>query len=166
VHFCPHLCALRKTSWSVTHPKIGTGQSRLNPEFFSVGLLKKRYTLMVWLFYQILLSLGPGCHNPPPSKIDVPVDQPQARNVPSWPRPYVQYWHTRIIHSVSSIRTILYPPRGPMRHVYISTFLTLYATVSFSTDPYTLVKPWEPALIPFVTPRPLWVWRSLLLAAS
>jgi hypothetical protein len=62
VHFYPHLCTLRKTSRSVTHPKIALGQSYLTPEFFAGGLPKKKVYLIGMSILSILLSLEPGCH--------------------------------------------------------------------------------------------------------
>jgi hypothetical protein len=46
-HFCPHSCAPGKTSRLVTHSKIVSGQACLTKEFFAVGLLEKRYTLVI-----------------------------------------------------------------------------------------------------------------------
>jgi hypothetical protein len=81
----------------------------------------------------------------------VPVSQPQARNIPPWPRLYVQYWHTCTICLVSSIHTI---PRPSLR-THTSCICTHvpdpYTTVSFSTDPYAPVKLRGSALIPLLS---------------
>jgi hypothetical protein len=55
-----------KISRSVTHPKIASGQARLTPKFFTVGLPEKKVYLVGMSILLILLSLEPGCHNPPP----------------------------------------------------------------------------------------------------
>jgi hypothetical protein len=36
----------------VTHPKIAPGQARLTQSSFQLGFWKRRYTLVVWVFYQ------------------------------------------------------------------------------------------------------------------
>jgi hypothetical protein len=64
MQFCPHLCTLRKTSWSVTHPEIASGQARLTLEFFAGGLLKKKVYLGGMSILSILLSLESRCHIP------------------------------------------------------------------------------------------------------
>jgi hypothetical protein len=51
MHFCPHLCVPKKTSWLVTHPEIASGQAPLTLEFFTVGLPKKGITW--WYEYSI-----------------------------------------------------------------------------------------------------------------
>jgi hypothetical protein len=62
VHFCPHLCTPRKTSRSVTHPKIALGQAHLTLEFFAGGILEKKVYLGDMSIPSILLSLESGCH--------------------------------------------------------------------------------------------------------
>jgi hypothetical protein len=65
MHFCPHLCILKKTFQSVTHPKIAPDQARLTPEFFAGGLSKKKVYFDGMSILSILLSLESGCHNSP-----------------------------------------------------------------------------------------------------
>jgi hypothetical protein len=91
VHFCPHLCTPRKTSQSVTHPKIAPDQACLTPEFFAGGLLENKVYLGGTSILSILLSPKSGCHNRPPFEDRCPRRSTQARNIPSWPRPYIQY---------------------------------------------------------------------------
>jgi hypothetical protein len=43
MHFYSYLYALKKTSQSISHPKIALNQARLTPKFFQVGLQKKIY---------------------------------------------------------------------------------------------------------------------------
>jgi hypothetical protein len=76
--------------------------------------------------------------------------QPHARNVPSWSRSYVQYWHTRTIRPVSSISIILCPSQRTHASCVRTHVPDPYTTVSFSTDPYAPVKPRGSALIPLM----------------
>ena len=82
-----------RTSRSVTHHEIAPDQARLTWRFFRGRLPKKKVHLGGMSILSILLSHGSGSHNHPPQKIDAPVDQPQARNFPSWPRLYVYCRH-------------------------------------------------------------------------
>jgi hypothetical protein len=61
---CHHSCVPRKTSRSVTHPKIAIGQARLTQRFFRGRLLKKKKHLVDMTTLLILLSLGDGYHHP------------------------------------------------------------------------------------------------------
>src|SRR5688572_30084394 len=56
-----------RTSRSVTHPEIAPGQARLTPEFFEDELPEKKLQLVGMSILSILLSLGLGCHSPPPT---------------------------------------------------------------------------------------------------
>jgi hypothetical protein len=138
--FCPHSCTPRKTSRSITHLEVAFGQARLTPEFFAVGLPEKKVYLSGMSILSILLSLEPGCHNPPPLEDQRPRRSTQARNVPPWPHPYVQYWYMCTICSVSNIHTI--PCPSLRTHAsYVRTHIPdPYATVSFSTDLYAPMK--------------------------
>jgi hypothetical protein len=66
-----------------------------------------------WYEYSILISPEPGCHNHPRKKTDVPVDQPQARNICSWPDLYVQYYHTVLYVQLVAFVPYHVRPRGP-----------------------------------------------------
>jgi hypothetical protein len=115
-------------------------QARLTPEFSIGGLPEMKVYLGGMSILSILLSIEPGCHNPPPLEDLVLISQPQDRNVPSWPRPYVQYWHTHVVHPVSSIRTIPCPSQRTHALCVRTHVLDPYATVSFSTDSYAPMK--------------------------
>jgi hypothetical protein len=78
IDYCPHLCTPGKSFRSVTHPEIAPGQARLTPEFFAGGLLEKKVYLGGMSILSILLSLEPGCHNPPPLE-----DRRPRRSTPS-----------------------------------------------------------------------------------
>jgi hypothetical protein len=56
MHFTPHSCALRKTSQSVTHPKIILGQARLTLKFFAVEFQEKKVYLGGISILSILLK--------------------------------------------------------------------------------------------------------------
>jgi hypothetical protein len=105
-----------------------------------LGLQKKKIYLDSMSILLILLSLESGCHNPSHSKTDVPVSQPQAKNVP-------------LTTSVRPVSNILVPYvqlaayasyRVPSLRSHASCIRThvldSYATVSFSTDPYALMN--------------------------
>jgi hypothetical protein len=51
------LCAFGKTSQSIPHPKITPDQAYLTPEFFTVGVLKKKVYIDDMGILSILLSL-------------------------------------------------------------------------------------------------------------
>jgi hypothetical protein len=59
-----------------------SGQGRLTPEFFTVGLPKKKVYLSGMSILSIILSLESGCHNPPPLE-----DRRPHRSAPSQERP-------------------------------------------------------------------------------
>jgi hypothetical protein len=84
---------------------------------------------------------------------------------PPWPRLYTQYCHMCTVHPVSSICIILCLSLRTNVSCVHTHVPEPCAIVSFSTDPYAPMKPRGPAPIPFVTPQPLRVWRSLLMAA-
>jgi hypothetical protein len=65
------LCTPRKTFRSITHPKIALGQTRLTPEFFTVGLSEKKIYLGGMSILSILLSLESECHNEDIEKVQV-----------------------------------------------------------------------------------------------
>ena len=111
--FCPHSCAPGK-NFPVGHPsQIAPGQARLTLEFFGHRLTEKKLQLVDMNILLILLSLGLGCYTLTPLReIDAPVDQPQARNVPSWPRPCVQC--QRMCHAVWPLR--IHTSHAQLRH--------------------------------------------------
>jgi hypothetical protein len=59
VHFCPHLCAPRKTFRLVTHPEIAPSQALLTPKFFAVGHPEKKVYIGGIGILSILVSLEP-----------------------------------------------------------------------------------------------------------
>jgi hypothetical protein len=126
VHFCPHLCTPEKTSRSVIHPEIASGQARLTPEFFARGLLKKKVYLGGMSILSILLSLELGCHNPPP-----PLRRPTSSSVNAKPgmSPLGHVGTSSAGIRVLYIQLVAYIPyrvplRGPTRHAYVSTSMT------------------------------------------
>jgi hypothetical protein len=147
MHFCSHLCTPEKTSGSVTHPEIATDQARLTPEFIVGGLPKMKVYLGGMSILSILLSLESGCHNPPPIE-----DRQPHRSAPRQKRPLL----ATFVCSLSSICTIQYPSQRTHMPCIRTHVPDPYTTVSFSTDPYALVKPRGSPLIPFVTPQLPW----------
>lgn len=97
----------RRTSRSATHLKIAPNQLRLTSEFFRMRF-RKKLQLVDINFLSILSSLG----------TNIPVGQPQARDVPSWLRPYVQC--RCMCYTVST---------GSMRHVHHGHTTDLHAPV-------------------------------------
>jgi hypothetical protein len=84
--FVRTLSSLMRTleNFLVGHPsQIAPSQAHLTWRFFRDRLLKKKMHLVVMITLLILLSLGPGYHNPPPWRTNVLVGQPQSRNLPS-----------------------------------------------------------------------------------
>jgi hypothetical protein len=90
VHFCPHLCTPRKTSRSITHPKIALGQARLTMEFFTGGLPKKKVYLVGMSILSILLSLESGCHNLLPYPVFMPKPTTHRMHDPGSIVPHIQ----------------------------------------------------------------------------
>jgi hypothetical protein len=62
---CPHSCTPGKTFRSDTHPQISSSQARLTWRFIRVILPKNKMHLVGMSLLLILLSLGPGYHQPP-----------------------------------------------------------------------------------------------------
>jgi hypothetical protein len=125
MHFCHHLCTLRKTSQSITHPKITPGQARLTLEFFAGRLPEKKVYLDGTSILSILLSLEPGCHNAPPLR------RPTSSSVNLKPgtSPLGHFYTSSTVICVSYVHIAAYvsycvPPIGPTHHAYVPTSLT------------------------------------------
>jgi hypothetical protein len=57
------MCTPKKTSQSITHPKIASGQACITLKFFVGGVLEKNVYLGSINILSILLTLEPLCHN-------------------------------------------------------------------------------------------------------